>query len=75
MEELLEVSRQLTARLKEALEAALNQADDDLQTVSIGDCFLDSLENTLRAFETYCTRQASGTEGILRCTEQGAPGL
>ena len=57
MEELLEVSRQLTARLKESLETALNAGDDDLLGVSIGDAFLDGLDNTLRAFETYCTKQ------------------
>ncbi|XP_037086012.1 uncharacterized protein LOC119106473 [Pollicipes pollicipes] len=61
VEELLEVSRQLTARLKEALEAALNQGDDDLLSVSIGDAFLDGLDNTLRAFETYCTKQGAAS--------------
>ena len=51
------MSRQLTARLKDALETALNVGDDDLLSVSIGDAFLDGLDNTLRAFETYCTKQ------------------
>ncbi|KAF0291089.1 Myosin-M heavy chain [Amphibalanus amphitrite] len=61
VEELLEVSRQLTARLKDALETALNVGDDDLLSVSIGDAFLDGLDNTLRAFETYCTKQGAAS--------------
>ena len=68
MEELLEVSRQLTSRLKEALETALNAGDDDLLSVSIGDAFLDGLDNMLRAFETYCTKQVSeGASALNGC--------
>ena len=43
-------------RLKDAIEIALDQGDEDLCTVSIGKLFLEA-SPMLGAFKSYCTRQ------------------
>ncbi|KAK6631047.1 hypothetical protein RUM44_003219 [Polyplax serrata] len=57
-EELLENSEVLTERLRDTLEIALEQGDEDLLTVNVGKLFLDA-EPMLHAFESYCVRQGS----------------
>lgn len=56
VEELLENSQALAERLRDAVEIALEQGDDDLLTVNIGKLFLEAAP-MLHAFETYCVRQ------------------
>ncbi|KAJ8935314.1 hypothetical protein NQ318_019482 [Aromia moschata] len=60
VEELLENSQALAERLRDAVEIALEQGDDDLLTVNIGKLFLDAAP-MLHAFETYCVRQGSAS--------------
>ncbi|XP_045461895.1 uncharacterized protein LOC123672000 [Harmonia axyridis] len=55
-EELLENSQSLAERLRDAVEIAVEQGDEDLLTVNIGKLFLEAAP-MLHAFETYCVRQ------------------
>lgn len=57
-EELLENNEQLTEKLRDTLEIAVEQGDEDLLTVNIGKLFLEA-GPMLHAFESYCTRQAT----------------
>lgn len=57
-EELLEHNTTLAEKLRDALEIAIEQGDEDLLTVNIGALFLEATP-MLHAFESYCTRQAS----------------
>lgn len=56
VEELLENSQSLAERLRDAVEIAVEQGDEDLLTVNIGKLFLEAAP-MLHAFETYCVRQ------------------
>ena len=56
VEELVEVNRQFTEALRDAIEIALDEGDEDLCTVKIGLLFKDA-EPMLGAFKSYCTRQ------------------
>lgn len=60
IEELLENSELFCAKIRDALDAANEQGDDDLFTVDIGKIFLESL-SMLDAFETYCVQQAAAS--------------
>ncbi|GLG99775.1 Uncharacterized protein GBIM_06164 [Gryllus bimaculatus] len=55
-EELLENARALAERLRDSLDIALDQGDEDLLTVDVGRLFVDAAP-MLHAFEAYCTRQ------------------
>ncbi|XP_037931431.1 probable serine/threonine-protein kinase DDB_G0282963 [Teleopsis dalmanni] len=59
-EELLENNQTLAERMRDALDIALEQGDDDLLTVNIGRIFLDFTQ-MLHAFESYCVRQAGAS--------------
>uniref|UniRef100_A0A1A9W4Q2 DH domain-containing protein n=1 Tax=Glossina brevipalpis TaxID=37001 RepID=A0A1A9W4Q2_9MUSC len=59
-EELLENNQTLAERMRDALDIALEQGDDDLLTVNIGKIFLESTQ-MLHAFESYCVRQAGAS--------------
>ncbi|XP_055383505.1 putative uncharacterized protein DDB_G0282133 [Condylostylus longicornis] len=59
-EELLENNQTLAERMRDALDIALEQGDDDLLTVNIGKIFLESTQ-MLHAFESYCVRQAAAS--------------
>nr|CAH7718946.1 unnamed protein product [Callosobruchus chinensis] len=59
-EELLENSQALAERLRDAVEIALEQGDDDLLTVNMGKLFLEATP-MLHAFETYCIRQGAAS--------------
>ena len=56
VEELIQVNAKFTEALKDAIEIALDQGDEDLCTVSIGKLFLEAAP-MLGAFKSYCTRQ------------------
>ena len=56
VEELSEVNKRFTESLKDAIEIALDEGDEDLCTVNIGKLFLEA-EPMLGAFKSYCTRQ------------------
>ena len=56
VEELIQVNAKFTEALKDAIEIALDQGDEDLCTVSIGKLFLEA-SPMLGAFKSYCTRQ------------------
>ncbi len=58
VEELTEVNRQFTEALKDAIEIALDEGDEDLCTVKIGQLFKVA-EPMLGAFKSYCTRQVT----------------
>ncbi|CAH1983187.1 unnamed protein product [Acanthoscelides obtectus] len=60
VEELLENSQALAERLRDAVEIALEQGDDDLLTVNMGKLFLEATP-MLHAFETYCIRQGAAS--------------
>ncbi len=55
-EELIDANARFTEALKDAIEIALEEGDEDLCTVSIGNIFLRA-ESMLGAFKSYCTRQ------------------
>lgn len=55
-EELLEHNSILAEKLRDALEIAVEQGDEDLLTVNVGSLFLEA-SPMLHAFESYCTRQ------------------
>ena len=55
-EELQAHATALAERLRDSLEMAVEQGDDDLLSVVIGRLFLAATP-MLRAFEHYCTRQ------------------
>lgn len=59
-EELLENNQQLAERMRDALDIASEQGDDDLLTVNVGKLFLDAAP-MLHAFETYCVGQAAAS--------------
>lgn len=61
VEELLENNATLAEKLRDALEIAIDQGDEDLLTVNIGSIFLDAVP-MLHAFESYCTRQVRPRE-------------
>lgn len=63
-EELVENSQALAERLRDAVEIALEQGDDDLLTVNIGKLFLEAAP-MLHAFETYCVRQGWCLKSLL----------
>ena len=55
-EELLENSKILIERLRDTLEIAMEQGDEDFLTVNVGKLFLEA-GPMLHAFERYCIRQ------------------
>lgn len=59
-EELLENNQALAERMRDALDIALEQGDDDLLTVNVGKIFMESTQ-MLHAFESYCVRQAAAS--------------
>lgn len=59
-EELLENSQSLAEKMRDALDIATEQGDDDLLTVNIGKLLLDAAP-MLHAFESYCIRQAAAS--------------
>ncbi|XP_073998718.1 rho guanine nucleotide exchange factor at 64C isoform X2 [Rhodnius prolixus] len=59
-EELLEHNTTLAEKLRDALEIAIEQGDEDLLTVNIGALFLEATP-MLHAFESYCTRQGAAS--------------
>lgn len=60
VEELLENSQALAERLRDAVDIAYEQGDEDLLTVNIGKIFLEAVP-MLHAFETYCVRQGAAS--------------
>ena len=56
VEELAEVNKQFTESLRDAIEIALDEGDEDLCTVKIGQIFKEA-DPMLGAFKSYCTRQ------------------
>ncbi|CAD7083307.1 unnamed protein product [Hermetia illucens] len=59
-EELLENNQALAEKIRDALDIAMEQGDDDLLTVNIGKVFLEATP-MLHAFESYCVRQAAAS--------------
>ncbi|XP_045133458.1 uncharacterized protein LOC123517457 [Portunus trituberculatus] len=60
VEDLLEHNRVFSLQLRDALEIALEQGDEDLLTVNVARLFLQAAP-MLHAFETYCVRQGSAS--------------
>ncbi|XP_042855329.1 uncharacterized protein LOC122242169 isoform X2 [Penaeus japonicus] len=60
VEELLEHNRTFSLQLRDALEIALDQGDEDLLTVNVAKLFLQAAP-MLHAFENYCVRQGSAS--------------
>nr|CAD7412565.1 unnamed protein product [Timema cristinae] len=63
-EELFDNSTALADKLRDNLEIAIEQGDEDLLTVDIGKLFLEAAP-MLHAFESYCTRQVGNMLGFL----------
>lgn len=59
-EELLEHNCVLAEKLRDALEIAIEQGDEDLLTVNVGSIFIEAAP-MLHAFESYCTRQGAAS--------------
>ncbi|KAK7071897.1 hypothetical protein SK128_016504 [Halocaridina rubra] len=60
VEELLEHNRTFALQLRDALEIALDQGDEDLLTVNVAKIFLHAAP-MLHAFENYCVRHGSAS--------------
>uniref|UniRef100_A0A182NZS8 DH domain-containing protein n=1 Tax=Anopheles epiroticus TaxID=199890 RepID=A0A182NZS8_9DIPT len=60
VEELLENNQFLAERMRDALDIANEQGDEDLLTVNIGKIFLEAAP-MLHAFESYCVRQGAAS--------------
>lgn len=60
VEELLENSQALADRLRDTLEIAVEQGDEDLLTVNIGKIILEAAP-MLHSFESYCVRQGAAS--------------
>nr|XP_045581169.1 uncharacterized protein LOC123744982 isoform X1 [Procambarus clarkii]XP_045581170.1 uncharacterized protein LOC123744982 isoform X1 [Procambarus clarkii] len=60
VEELVEHNRGFSLQLRDALEIALDQGDEDLLTVNVAKLFLHAAP-MLHAFENYCVRQGSAS--------------
>ena len=60
VEELTDVNGRFTEALKDAIEIALDEGDNDMTTVKIGKLFVEA-EPMLGAFKSYCTRQVMMT--------------
>lgn len=57
IEELLDNSTLLSDRLRDTVDIAIEQGDEDMLQVDIGRLFLDAGVQMLHAFEVYCVRQ------------------
>ncbi|XP_055602536.1 uncharacterized protein LOC129751195 [Uranotaenia lowii] len=60
VEELLENNQFLAERMRDALDIAMEQGDEDLLTVNAGKIFLEAAP-MLHAFESYCVRQGAAS--------------
>ncbi|KAJ8282593.1 hypothetical protein COCON_G00051120 [Conger conger] len=58
VQELIDVNDKFTEHLQDSIEQAFDQGDEDLQTVGIGEIFLE-FANMLPAFQTYCLQQSA----------------
>ncbi|XP_023682694.2 uncharacterized protein arhgef49 [Paramormyrops kingsleyae] len=58
VQELIDVNEKFTERLQESIDRAFDQGDEDLQTVCIGEIFLEFV-TMLPAFQTYCLQQSA----------------
>ncbi|XP_067125638.1 rhoGEF domain-containing protein gxcJ [Centruroides vittatus] len=60
LEELMRVNVKFAEKLKDALDIAVEQGDEDYTNVNIGKLFLES-SSMVHAFETYCIRQGAAS--------------
>lgn len=60
VDELIKCNVVFTEALKDSIEIALDEGDEDLCSVNIGKVFNSLEEGMLRAFKSYCTRQVRG---------------
>ncbi|KAF5905871.1 si:dkey- isoform X1, partial [Clarias magur] len=58
VQELIDVNDRFTEHLQDNIDQALDQGDEDLLTVCIGEIFLEFV-NMLPAFQTYCLQQST----------------
>ncbi|XP_066541952.1 uncharacterized protein arhgef49 [Hoplias malabaricus] len=58
VQELIDVNDRFTEHLQDSIDQALDQGDEDLLTVCIGEIFLEFV-NMLPAFQTYCLQQSA----------------
>nr|XP_057938316.1 uncharacterized protein si:dkey-91i10.2 [Doryrhamphus excisus]XP_057938317.1 uncharacterized protein si:dkey-91i10.2 [Doryrhamphus excisus] len=58
VQELIDVNDRFTEHLQDSIDQAMDQGDEDLLTVSIGEIFLEFV-NMLPAFQTYCLQQST----------------
>ena len=65
VEELIESNRVFTESLKDSIEIALDDGDEDLCSVNIGKVFVGMQESMLHAFKSYCTRQVELNKSII----------
>ncbi|XP_054706141.1 myosin-M heavy chain-like [Uloborus diversus] len=60
LDELILVNENFSEKLKDAVDIAVEQGDEDYTTVNIGKLFLETT-TMLQAFEVYCIRQGSAS--------------
>ncbi|TRY59288.1 hypothetical protein DNTS_016364 [Danionella cerebrum] len=58
VQELIDVNERFTEILQDSIDQGFDQGDEDLQTVCIGEIFLEFV-NMLPAFQTYCLQQST----------------
>ncbi|KAK1789254.1 hypothetical protein P4O66_014872 [Electrophorus voltai] len=58
VQELIDVNDRFTEHLQDSIDQAFDQGDEELQTVCIGEIFLEFV-NMLPAFQTYCSQQST----------------
>ncbi|OTF72680.1 Rho/RAC guanine nucleotide exchange factor-like protein, partial [Euroglyphus maynei] len=61
LDQLIDVNCQLAQLLQDAVDLAIEQGDEDLTTVNIGQLFNECLLENIAVFERYCIRQASAS--------------
>ncbi len=64
VDDLWEASRRLTAALRDAIELAMDDGDEELCSVAIGAVFLAVEDGMLQAFTSYCTRQVAYSSAV-----------
>ncbi|KAM9305730.1 uncharacterized protein PAF06_014328 [Gastrophryne carolinensis] len=63
IQELIDLNEKFLEVLQEEIEQALDQGDEDLITVCLGEIFLD-FANMLPAFQTYCLQQPTSVAAL-----------
>ncbi|XP_028820195.1 myosin-M heavy chain-like isoform X2 [Denticeps clupeoides] len=72
VQELIGFNEMFTKRLQESIDQAINQGDENLLTVRIGELFLE-FANMLLAFQTYFLQQSSSVNMLNTLEKKNEP--